>query len=197
MEPAWGELVEQARGGSKTAFEQLYRASQPAVTARISHLLGPAGPVADLVQETFVQAYRNLHRFRGEAPFSHWVSRIATNVARAHLRRRRRRIWQLWSRPESEAQVCDPGGRVDAQLPDLQAVHRALDRLSLTLREAVLLYELEGLSLAQLAELQGVSLNTAASRVRRGRQKLRRHLEQLGFRRGAALAPVSQQPTRG
>jgi RNA polymerase sigma-70 factor, ECF subfamily len=175
------DLVALARQGDRAAFEELYRRYYPPVTRRLSHLGGPSAPVADLAQETFVQAYRSLARFRGEAPFSHWVLRIATNIARTHYRRGRRSIWRLWARPEDEQAVPATTSSVDETYPTLHAVHRALDHLSPPLREAVILFELEGLSLAEMAVALEIPLHTAASRVRRGRERLRGALERLGY----------------
>jgi RNA polymerase sigma-70 factor (ECF subfamily) len=181
------ELVSRARQGDRMAFEELYHRYYPPVARRLSHLGGPSAPVSDLAQETFAQAYRSLRRFRGDSPFSHWVMRIATNVARTHYRRGRRSIWRLWDRPEAEQAVPAPGARVDESYPTLHAVHRALEGLSTTLREAVILFELEGLSLAEMAATLDVPLHTAASRVRRGREQLRAILERMGY----AATPVA------
>ncbi len=175
------ELVALAREGQREPFEALYHRYSPSVARRLTYLTGVAGPVSDLVQETFVQAFKNLSRLRDEASFGHWVLRIATNLARTHHRRRARRIWRLWEKADDADRVPSPLASVDAAYPDLQAVHRALDRLSLNLREAVILHELEGLSLAEIASLQDVSLNTVASRVRRGRKRLKGILEGMGF----------------
>lgn len=175
------ELVARARQGEREPFEELYLRYSPAVARRLTYLTGVAGPVSDLVQETFVQAFKNLDRLRDEASFGHWVLRIATNVGRSHHRRTRRRIWRLWEKADDVDRVPSPLASVDTAYPDLQAVHRALDRLSQNLREAVVLHELEGLSLAEIASLQDVSINTAASRVRRGRKRLRGILEGMGF----------------
>ncbi len=175
------ELVARAREGERAPFEELYSRYSPAVARRLTYLTGVAGPVADLVQETFVQAFKNLGRLRDDASFGHWVLRISTNVARSHHRRTQRRIWRLWDKPDDADRVPSPLASVDTAYPDLQAVHRALDRLSQNLREAVILHELEGLSLAEIGSLQDVSINTAASRVRRGRKRLRGILEGMGF----------------
>lgn len=191
------QLVELARDGDRAAFEELYQRYCPAVTRRLSHLLGPHGPVADLVQETFIQAYRNLGRFRGDSPFGHWVLRIASNLARSHFRRTYRRPWKLWERPEAEDTVPCRAERVDDIYPTLHAVHVALGRLSPPLREAVILFELEGLSLAEMSAQLGIPLHTAASRVRRGRKRLRRALERLGLcpaLHGVALCPETGEP---
>jgi RNA polymerase sigma-70 factor, ECF subfamily len=175
------ELVGEARRGDFAAFEELYRRYYPPVMRRLSHLAGPSGAVADMAQETFLQAYQGLQHFRGESPFVHWVMRIATNVARSHYRRSHRRLWRLWARPEQEERVPMSLAGVEESYPTLHAVHRALDRLSPPLREAVILFELEELSLAEMAATLQIPLHTAASRVRRGREQLRRVLERMGY----------------
>lgn len=174
-------LVELAGKGDREAFNELYRRFYPPVVKRLTHLTGPAGPVGDLVQETFIQAYRNLGRFRGQSPIGHWLLRIATNVARSFHRRARRQPWKLWDRPEVESAVPSPAGLVDETYPTLQALHEALSHLSPPLREAVILFELEGMSLAEMSLELNIPLHTTASRVRRGRKQLRKALERLGF----------------
>ncbi len=174
-------LVSRAREGDREAFEELYLRYHPMVTRRLVHLCGPGAPVADMAQDVFASAYRSLARFRGEAPVHHWLMRIATNRARTHHRRRATRFWLLWDRPEREDQVPCPLETVDLAYPHLAAVHQALGRLSPRLREAVALFELEGLSLAEMASELGISINTAASRVRRGRNKLKRILQSMGY----------------
>jgi RNA polymerase sigma-70 factor (ECF subfamily) len=187
-------LVSRARLGERAAFEELYRRYYPAVVRRLSHLLGPAGPVADLVQETFEQALRGLVHLRSEACFGHWLLRIAQNVARAHHRKRRRSLWRLWEQPEQEQEVPARGADADESLPSLRLVHAALERLSPRLREAVVLHELEGLSLAEMAAALEIPLHTAASRLRRGRDRLREELERLGAVFDRAPGAASSSP---
>lgn len=174
-------LMERARAGDRPAFEELYRRTYPRVVRRLIYLTGPESAVLDLVQETFLRAFKGLGRHRGEASFSTWVLGIATNVARTHYRRRRSSIWRLWRRPEDEAQVEYSITPVDETYPHLAAVHQALGKLSAGLRAAVILFELEELSLKEVAVALDIPINTAASRVRRGRHQLRRALERMGF----------------
>jgi len=199
------ELLARAQAGGRAAFEELYRRYTPPVARRIAHLLGPrhASSVHDLVQETFVQAYRSLGQVRGGegGSFAGWVLRIATNLARGHYRRLSRRPWRLWGRPEEEHAVPSREVAVDQSYPTLQFVHRGLEALSPKLREAVVLFELEGLSLVEMATALEIPLHTAASRVRRGREELRRELVRLGWHpreelsdEGAAAFCRSEQP---
>ena len=160
--PADAELVSRARAGDTAAFDALYRRTHGAVVRRISHLAGP-GVIQDLVQDAFVAAFQGIHRFRGDAPFEHWMLRIATNVARTHYRKHRRSRLRLWERADAVAEVVSPLRGVDESYPHLQLVHRALDRLSPRLRETVVLYELEGLSLAEIADVLEIPLNTVAA----------------------------------
>jgi RNA polymerase sigma-70 factor (ECF subfamily) len=176
------ELVRRARRGDRSAFEELYHRYYPAVAKRLTHMLGPSSPqVSDLIQDTFAQAYQNLSRFRGDGHFCHWLLRIASNQARSSFRRSKRSIFRLWDRPERQEAVASPLESVDETYPTLHAVHQALGTLSPTLREAVVLFELEGLSLAEMSVELGVPLHTAASRVRRGRERLRKALERMGY----------------
>jgi RNA polymerase sigma-70 factor (ECF subfamily) len=191
LETSTEDLVREAQRGARAPFEELYRRYYPPVVRRISHLVGPAGAasVHDLAQETFLRAYRALGQLRagGErCSFAGWVLRIATNAARDHYRQHRRRPWRLWRRADDEQAVAARAQGVDQSYPTLQAVHRALEQISPKLREAVILFELEELSLAEMASLLEVPLHTAASRVRRGREELRAALERMGWQPGAA-----------
>jgi RNA polymerase sigma-70 factor (ECF subfamily) len=142
----------------------------------------------DLTQETFARAYRCLASYRGDAPFLHWLLRICANLARDHQRATKRRVWGLWERPEQEKDVRAAASSVE--YPELVAVHKALAALSPKLKTAVLLFEIEGVSLPELAAQLEVPLHTAASRVRRGREQLRRKLEKMGFE-SATQAPLA------
>ncbi len=181
------ELVSRAQRGDRAAFEELYLRYHPMVIRRLVHLCGPGAAAADLAQEVFVNAYRGIARYRGDAPVHRWLLRIATNQARTYHRTSRRAapFWRLWDKPEQQEQVPCPLETVDLAFPQLAAVHRGLARLSPRLREAVVLFELEGLTLAEMAAELEISPNTAASRVRRGRQKLKSILERMGYAPGS------------
>jgi RNA polymerase sigma-70 factor (ECF subfamily) len=173
------ELVRAAAAGEPGAFARLYERHARRVARRLSHLVGPAGGVDDLLQETFLRALRALPRFRGESPFCYWLLRIAASVARDEQRRRRRSPWRLFAQAEeldaAPAREVGNEGR-----PDLAAVQCALARLSPRLRHVVVLFELEGLTLVEIADELAIPLHTAGSRLRRGRAKLRRLLERAG-----------------
>ncbi|MCB9557691.1 MAG: RNA polymerase sigma factor [Deltaproteobacteria bacterium] len=175
-------LLNAARQGDDVALRRLYEVHLAAVVRRVCALGGPrldSATVADLVQETFARAFERLSSYREDAPFAHWLTRIATNVARSHFRRGRRALFALFDRPERLESVPMTMRLADERYLELELLHRALDGLSGRLREAILLHEVEGLSLAETAEVLEVPLHTAASRVRRAREQLRRRLREL------------------
>ncbi len=176
-EPA---LIRAAAAGDVDAFARLYDRYIDVVVRRISHLMGPSGNVDDVAQETFLRAMKALPGFRGDSPFRHWILRIATSATFDEQRRTSRSIWRLFAEPEEIDQRASDARSVEAYA-DLAAVHRALRRLSPRLREVVVQFELEGQSLAEIAAELGVSIHTAGSRLRRGREKLRQLLEQSGY----------------
>ena len=167
-------LIRSAQSGSRAAFAALYALRHAAVLRRLTHLCGPGMQVDDLVQDTFIRAYRSLKRFRGACPFGWWLLRIATHVARSSRRSVRRSLWRLFAGDDEEAALSD---RDASAQPELTSVHVALSKLSDKLREAVILHDLEERTLAEIAGELEVPLHTVAARVRRGREQLRALLE--------------------
>jgi RNA polymerase sigma-70 factor (ECF subfamily) len=173
-------LIRAAMSGEAGAFSRLYDRYVELVVRRLSHFSGPSGNLDDLVQETFLRAMKALPRFRGDSPFRHWLLRIAVSVALDEQRRTRRSLWRLFVKPEQMDEVVSPSRTAEAYA-DLAAVHRALARLSPRLREVIVLFELEGLPLHEIAAELRVSIHTVGSRLRRGREKLRQLLAQSGY----------------
>jgi RNA polymerase sigma-70 factor (ECF subfamily) len=188
-------LARAAARGDEAAFARLYERHAGRVAKRLSHLLGPAGGVDDLVQETFVRAMKSLPQFRGDCSFRHWLLRIAMSLARDEQRRARRSIWKLFTEPEEIEQTLAADVADADRYADLVAVHRALAKLSPRLREVVVLFELEGESLAEIAAQFEVPVNTVASRLRRGRERLRGLLHRSGY--ADELSPAPMVPNRG
>ena len=173
------ELVEQARRGDGDAYGELVRRYQ-GVAARVAYLAGGAdADVEDVVQESFVRAYRALARFRPGAPFRPWILRIVANEARNRRRaagRRARLVLRV-------ADDRDPSGGAAPSPED--AVVREDERVALMeamsrLREddrMVLGYRfLVGLSERETADALGVRPGTVKSRTSRALARLREEL---------------------
>lgn len=165
--------LERNEANLEEAFETLVRQHREAiyrVAIRMTHRHEDAD---DLVQETFLRAYTSLQRFRGEASPATWLYRIVTNLALNLLRHRSRfqRAAVLF-RGESES-VTPPS--VD-QDETRRAVQAALEMLPPSQRIVVVLFDIEGLSAAQIAEILDIPEGTVRSRLHYARRHLRRRL---------------------
>jgi RNA polymerase sigma-70 factor (ECF subfamily) len=138
-------------------------------------LAGPNADLEDLVHDVFVIALRRRFSYRGEASVKTWLFRITHHVVRNRMRRGFiRRL--LWSRHQDALVSLAPTPSTPQEEIERRERHvrlyDALDRLSDSYRTALILYEIEGLSGEEVAELTGISLATVWVRLHRGRAKL-------------------------
>lgn len=161
-----GDLIERARAGDTAAFGALvgkYRTRTWAVCVQIA---GNSHDAEDALQDALTAAWQNLDKFRGTAKFSTWLHRIAANAALAVVRRRR----------EEVVDEIDLGSDTDPSIADrvvdVDAVRRALSDLPEDFRAAVVLREYAQMSYAEIAEHQGIPVQTVKSRINRGRARL-------------------------
>ena len=127
------------------------------------------------MQATLLAAWRNLDKFRGEARFSTWMHRIAANNALALIRKRKANTTLTdFSDPEQPVTLDadESAPRFDEQIALRDALREALQQLSDDIREAVVLREFGDFSYADIAEHQGVGVQTVKSRLNRGRSQL-------------------------
>jgi RNA polymerase sigma-70 factor, ECF subfamily len=166
------ELVAACLKGDVAAQRALFRREFPRVNATIYRILGPTREVDDLVQETFIAAFRGLAKFRGESRLSTWIDRIAVRVAFDHVRTRSRVPVPLGLAPGAD--------EVSGSIPDAQAhardglrrLYAELSRLTPEARTAFALYAIDGRSIADVAKLVGTSIVTAKLRIWRARREL-------------------------
>jgi RNA polymerase sigma-70 factor (ECF subfamily) len=122
----------------------------------------------DIVNETLLVAFRQLGDIRNEDSFFFYLIAIAR---RQHARYRRRALLHVAFGREHEDTLRDTGSAPDA-LPDAAILHEAIARLPQRMREAVVLFELSGLRLEEIRDIQGGTLSGVKARVARGRRKL-------------------------
>jgi RNA polymerase sigma-70 factor, ECF subfamily len=158
------ELVQRAATGELDAFAELVRVYEHRVASVLYRLLDDRRDVEEATQDVFIQAWRNLPRFRGEAQLFTWLYRIAVNEALMRRRRKRADVQELDDRLPAPP---DPE-------PGLQDVLlRELAALPFEYRAAVVLRDVEGLTNAEVAEALGLSVAAAKSRIHRGRMQIR------------------------
>ncbi len=158
-------LVDAAREGDDVAVAELVRRTQGRI-ARLCAGLGSHGEEDDLVQETYLRAFRSLDGFRGEAQVEVWLLAIARRVCADHVRRRQRQRRLL-----GRIQQYTPASHEPVhETPDLVA--DLLSGLAVDRREAFVLTQMVGLSYAEAAEVIGCPIGTVRSRVSRARTDL-------------------------
>jgi RNA polymerase sigma-70 factor, ECF subfamily len=182
------DFLEKLRAGEADAFDTLvcrYSGDIYALLVRITQNTDEAG---DLTQETFLRAFKAIRHFRGESELKTWLFRIAINESR-----NRHRWWKRRFRERTvslEDTVGDTNLRLHETLPDgsadpesilLQREHHralelALESMPETYREVIVLRDIEGQSYQEIAEVLRINIGTVKSRIARGREELRRKL---------------------
>lgn len=186
--------VARARGGDTTAFEALLKGVRPRALAVANKVLRNPDDAEDAVQEAFLKAWRNLHRFEGRSSFSTWIHRIVMNTSLDLLRRQA-------CRPGAGAEEegfdrADRSAAVEIETPERQMVrtevkemvHGALAVLSPSHREALTLRELEEHSYEEIAEIAACPIGTVMSRLHHARKKIADELRAVAANDGLALA---------
>ena len=174
------QLVVRVQKGDKRAFDLLVLKYQSRMHAIVGRFVWDSDEVADVVQESFIKAYRALPKFRGESQFYTWLYRIAVNTAKNYLVARSRR---------------PPGSDIDAMdaeyydgsdyLKDLGTpennlfrdelaalIHKTISDLPEDLKTAVTLREFEGLSYDEIATIMDCPVGTVRSRIFRARETI-------------------------
>lgn len=184
----WERLVHGCCARDADAFTRLVELSEPRLRRLLRRLVGvshaavAAGVVDDLLQETFLRAWRRIDRFRGESGLMTWLTRIAINVG-LNFRRDRKPAVSLDQYEENSGQIT-PGQQPGLSETVLrESFQRAVAQLPEDLRTVFVLQQSEDLSYQQIAELLECPIGTVMSRLHRARAVvlplLRERLEEL------------------
>jgi len=168
-------LVARARLGDQEAFEQLVSDTYAGTYTLALRLTGNEEDARDVVQESYLRAYKGLKRFRGDAQFTTWLYRITANCANTHLGKRSRRRTEVLPDDLAVADVDperDPSARADATLLR-DRLEEALEHLPPKLRAVVVLRDVYDLPHEAIAAELGISESAAKVRLHRARKKLR------------------------
>jgi RNA polymerase sigma-70 factor (ECF subfamily) len=178
------ELLNRYLGGDVDAFDELVRAHEDRVLGICLRMMRDREAALDAVQETFITVFRKADRYEARAAFSTWLYRVAVNTCYDQLRKQKRR------RTEPLPEVTDPvdprGGDEFEAIELRPEIEKALQRVPVDFRSAVVLVDLQGLALEQAAQILDVPIGTVKSRVFRGRKVL---AESLGNLRAGSRHP--------
>ncbi|ROH88776.1 sigma-70 family RNA polymerase sigma factor [Stagnimonas aquatica] len=188
-QPLEAEWLDRARAGDRAAQALIYRRYERAVYTLLRRMVDCADTAADLLQDSFLDAYARIHQFRGESPFGYWLRAVAASRALMHLRGQRRFL-ELFA-PEAEVERVPS---FDVHQLDLE---RALAVLPPLPRAVLWLYHVEGYTHAEIAAMNGKTESFSKSQLARAHQKLRELLgvgEPSPATRATPHTPASPPP---
>ncbi|TMV18298.1 RNA polymerase sigma factor SigW [Paenibacillus thermoaerophilus] len=182
-------MVRLAREGEREAFAELVGLYQDKLYHLAYRMLYQAQEAEDIVQETFLRVYANLHRYDETQKFSTWIFRIATNLCIDRIRKRKANFSldaELSDGEGSDWYAMLPGDEPTPEsrlmLTETQEqIRSAIDGLPEKYRAIVILRYLHDLSLQEIGEIMGMPVTTIKTRVHRGREALRNKLELSDF----------------
>ncbi|MET3129776.1 RNA polymerase sigma-70 factor (ECF subfamily) [Oxalobacteraceae bacterium GrIS 1.11] len=181
-------LVERVQSGDKRAFDILVSKYQRRLMRLVSRLVHDPAEAEDVVQETFIKAYRALRLFRGDSAFYTWLYRIGINTAKNFLVTQGRRTPTSTDTDAEQAEAFDDGDNLrDINTPEsllaskqiAETVNAAMDLLPLELRTAIVLREIEGLSYEEISAIMACPIGTVRSRIFRAREVIAEKLKPL------------------
>jgi RNA polymerase sigma-70 factor (ECF subfamily) len=180
-------LIQQAQRGDLQAFNTLVLHYQSQVYNLTYRVMGEGDSAADMTQEAFISAYKNIRRFRGGS-FKAWLMRIATNACYDELRRRKRRpqtsleaLYVVDEDPSPTLHSETESPEKSAMRGELAAaIQRCISALPESQRIAAVLCDVQGYSYEEISSMMGISLGTVKSRLSRARTKLRDCLRGVG-----------------
>jgi RNA polymerase sigma-70 factor, ECF subfamily len=169
-------VIERCRAGDEAAWKELVEATHREVYSLCFRILRNPDDAAEATQDAFLKAWRGLKNFRGDAQFTTWLYRVAANAAISRHRSRARR-WDRETRAEPEVLEGIPAvnsieDAAGARL-ELETVERGLATLPEMYRSAIVLRDVYGLTIDEMAQQLGVSSVTAKVRLHRARKRLR------------------------
>jgi RNA polymerase sigma-70 factor (ECF subfamily) len=185
MERSEAELIAAVKSGDSASFEPLVREHQARVFATARRYARRESEVEDIVQEVFIKAFQKLETFRGEAPFEHWLMRLAVRTCydflRAHQRNRETTFTEL-TEPESnwlEQFVVQPESAGESAEAARQLIEKVLERLTPPARLVITLLEIEERSVKEISQLTGWPVPLVKVRAFRARAEMRKILARM------------------
>jgi len=182
------KLVEKSQRGDKKAFAMLVEKYQRRLTRLLSRMVRDQSEIEDIVQDSFIKAYRAINNFRGDSAFYTWLYRIGINTAKNHL-------VKLGKRPKAmnDIEVEEIENFEDAQdlrnfeTPEnsmaskeiIASVNQTIETLPDELKEAIQLREMDGLSYEEISDLMNCPIGTVRSRIFRAREAIAEKLKPL------------------
>lgn len=188
------QLVESFKAGSTEVFDKLIELYSPKLYQAAYGILGNRQDAEEVVQDTFVRAYKGLNKFRGDASFETWIYRITINLSRNKYHWNRRRGSEINlsisqplansddTRKNEDMDIADKSSGPDSIIEKDEFeknIAKAFEKLPENLRETMILRHVDDMPYEQIAELLECKVGTVKSRIARGREYLRQILKNI------------------
>jgi RNA polymerase sigma-70 factor (ECF subfamily) len=169
-------LVERCKSGDEVAWKELVELTHREVYTLCLRILNDPGDAAEATQDAYLKAWRGLKGFRGDAQFTTWLYRVASNAAISkHRSRKRRRVHEVGAEDELLSAMAAPGSvEQTAEIRrDVRELEAAIRNLPDHYRSAVVLRDVYGMSIDEISKELKITETAAKVRVHRGRKKLK------------------------
>jgi RNA polymerase sigma-70 factor (ECF subfamily) len=180
-------IVQRVQEGDVAAFDRLTIKYRNRIYGVVYNLTSNREDAADLTQDAFIKAFQSIQRFQGQSSFFTWIYRIAINSTLSHLRKNRVRSFFSLERINSDEPVSreliaaltdKTGADRETFTRELQEkLNEAMQKLSIKHRTVVTLFEIDGLSHQEIAEVMDCSVGTVRSRLHYAKQLLQAELQ--------------------
>ncbi|MGQ9618270.1 MAG: sigma-70 family RNA polymerase sigma factor [Candidatus Aminicenantia bacterium] len=183
MEKSDRELVESALKGDNSSFEALVIRYQNGIINYIYRMILDMDEALDLAQEVFIKAFFSLNTYNPHYSFSTWIYKIASNLAIDFLRKRKRKNFNTESLTDKEREIeipdnsLSPVSNFEKQM-FYKKLEITLNQLPESLREFVILRDLNELSYNEISEIKNIPIGTVKNKIFRAREILRKLLEE-------------------
>lgn len=180
-------IVKQVQAGDVAAFDRLIVKYRERLYGVIYHMTSNREDASDLTQDAFIKAFQAINRFQGQSSFFTWLYRIAINATLSHLRKNRFKSFLSLDTVNSEEPVSQElisaltdktGADRDAFVHELQEkLNEAMQKLSIKHRTVITLFEIDGLSHQEIADVMDCSVGTVRSRLHYAKQLLQAEMK--------------------
>lgn len=180
-------IVRAVQAGDVTAFDQIVVKYRARVYGVVYNMTSNREDSADLTQDAFIKAFQSINRFQGQSAFFTWLYKIAVNSTLSHLRKNKLRTFFSFEKVNEDdaisaevvAALTDTtGADRDTFVRELQEkLNEAMQKLSINHRTVITLFEIDGLSHQEIAEIMNCSVGTVRSRLHYAKQLLQSELQ--------------------
>jgi RNA polymerase sigma-70 factor (ECF subfamily) len=179
------ELARRAQKGDRAAFDSLVGYCAPRLFNLAYRLMGNRDDADDITQEAFLRIYQALPRFKWDASFNSWMYKIISNLCFDEMKRRKKRPLNFAeitaegeNEPEFTAENSDPADRI-IKSTESKIVQQAINELPAEARAIIVMFDVQGMSYLEIADIMKLNMGTVKSRLNRVRHTLREKIDKM------------------